>query len=303
MVSRRVREAARNLELRGFEVKILPGVFETEGYLAGSDAVRLADLMTAFRDPGVKMILCLRGGYGSPRLLELIDFEELRRHPKIFVGYSDITSLLIALRQRAGLLTFHGPMAMGDFSGKYGLAPYSGRHFWGLLQPSSPEARSARFTDWGAGAPASLGTRRRLAPGVAEGELIGGNLSTVVALIGTPYQIEPRGKILFLEDVNEEPFRIDRMLCQLHLSGRLAGVKGILLGAFTRCVPRSSTTSFSLDQVLRQYLGGLNVPVMAGFPAGHLPDQATLPMGSRVRLDANELTLTLLESPVEIGSP
>ncbi len=300
VTSSKVREAVRNIQSLGYKVKIQPGVYKTDGYLAGSDPNRLNDLLASFRDPEVKMILCLRGGYGSPRLLELIDFEELKKHPKIFVGYSDITALLIALSQKSGFVTFHGPMAMGDFSGKYGLAPYSSRYFWNLLQKPKNDSIAKLFNDWGAGASERLGKRKMISPGVAEGELIGGNLSTLVALLGTPYEIDTRGKILFLEDVNEEPFRIDRMLLQLHLAGKLKHLKGVVLGGFTRCVPRSIATSFSTEEVLKQYLGGLNIPVMSGFAAGHLPDQATLPFGSKVRLDASQLKLSLLESPVKV---
>lgn len=303
VVERRVHEAARNLERRGYRVRIFPGVLESEGYLAGRDNVRVRDLHDAFSDPRVRLVLCARGGYGSPRLLELIDYDLLRRHPKIFVGYSDISALHVAIGQKANLVTFHGPMAMSDFSGKAGLAPYSTRHFWSLLEEPSADGASGLpelYSDWGAGASKRLGERRTVAPGRAEGRLTGGNLSTIVTTLGTPFEIDTRAKILFLEDVNEEPFRIDRMLCQLHLAGKLKVCRGILVGGFVRCVPSPGRPSLSVDQVLVQYLGGLNIPVLAGFPAGHLPDQATLPMGSRVRLDASARTLTLLEYPVAV---
>jgi muramoyltetrapeptide carboxypeptidase len=203
------------------------------------------------------------------------------------------------LHQRANLTTFHGPMAMTDFSGRYGLAPYSTKHFWPLVE--APERAGATvpesFADWGGSAPAKLGVLASIAPGRAEGILTGGNLSTIASLLGTPFEIEVRDRILFLEDVNEEPFRIDRMLAQLRLAGKLGECRGVLLGAFTRCTARPGNPSLDLDEVIEEYLGSLPVPVLAGFPAGHLPDQATLPFGSRVRLDADAGKLELLELP------
>ncbi len=303
--AREVAEAVQNLTRRGYVVQVSKNAQEKDGYLAGADELRASDLNQAFADPKVKMVLCLRGGFGSPRLLDRVDYEAIRRHPKIFVGYSDITALLVALRQKAKLVTFHGPMATTDFSGRSGLSPYAHRHFWSLLEapaagsPPDPQL----FENWGqSGAPKTTALRT-LAGGAAEGTLVGGNLSTLAALMGTPYEAETSGSILFLEDVNEEPFRIDRMLCQLRLAGKLKPVKGVLLGAFTRCEPKDKKDSQTVDQVLDHYFTGLGIPVLAGFPSGHLPEQATLPLGSRVRLDADKKTLAILEPAVAVASP
>lgn len=298
---KKVLEAARNLEKRGYRVRVFPGVYGQKGYLAGQDTDRARDLNSAFADPEVRMILALRGGYGSPRVLPLLDFEMIRKNPKIFVGYSDITALLIAIGQRAHLVTFHGPMAMGDFSGKYGLAPFAARHFWSLLEipPGDGRVDAALFREWGGNPPKKHGKLRVVAPGLAEGTLTGGNLSTIVALMGTPYEIDTRDKILLLEDVNEEPFRIDRMLCQLEMSGKLRECRGVLLGGFTRCVAKNNRPSLKVEQVLDDYLGGLGVPVIANYPAGHLTQQVTLPLGSLVRLDTDLRTVALLEMPVD----
>lgn len=298
---KKVGEAARNIEKRGYRVRIFPNAYGARGYLAGDDSSRAKDLNMAFGDPEVRMILCLRGGYGSPRILPLIDFDRIRKNPKIFVGYSDITALLIAIRQKAGLVTFHGPMAMADFSGKWGLAPFSAKHFWSLLEmPENPRrVDAALYSDWGGSPPKKMPVPRTLAPGVAEGKLIGGNLSTLVALMGTPYEIDTRDAILVLEDVNEEPFRIDRMLCQLEMSGKLRECRGVVLGGFTRCVPKNKRPSLKVEEVIDDYLGGLGVPVLTNYPSGHLPQQATLPIGSMVRLDADARTLSLLEVPVD----
>lgn len=295
----RVREAKANLSRLGYRVKLLRNVSAREGYLAGSDEQRALELDRAFADPEISMILCIRGGYGSPRLLDLINYAAIRRHPKIFVGFSDITALLNAIRQKTGLITFHGPMAEKDFSGKRGLAPFGSAHLWSLLDGSAGLGKGARrLADWGSGAAASLGRRHVITGGLGEGPLVGGNLSTITALMGTPHEIRTEGAILFLEDVNEEPFRIDRMLCQLELAGKFLELEGVLLGAFTRCVATNGKLSFTTEKVLQRCFADLGIPVLAGFPAGHLPDQATLPLGCRVRLDATRKVLTILDSPV-----
>jgi len=295
-----IEEAAANIQRRGFRVKISPEASAPEGYLAGSDGTRADALNQAFLDPEVRMIICVRGGYGSPRILDRIDYDSIQRHPKVLVGFSDITALLIAIHQKTGLVTFHGPMAEKDFSGKAGLSAYTDRYLFSLvgLEPFQPLAEP--FLDWGGGSKTGTESRRTISGGSTEGALIGGNLSTLAALMGTPYEIDTRGAILFLEDVNEEPFRIDRMLCQLRMARKFAVARGILLGRFTNCVAGSPRGSYTVDQVLSSYFVGCGIPVLAGFPAGHIPEQATLPFGSRVRLDATARTLSILEPAVEL---
>ncbi len=294
-----ISEAAANLRRMGLRVKVSPHAVDRDGYLAGSDETRAAELNRAFADPEVRMVLCARGGYGSPRILDRLDYDIIRKNPKVLAGYSDITALLIAVRQRTGLVTFHGPMGK-DFSGRAGLSPFAEEHFRGLLGPQPFPLGSPELMDWGGGKLRGAEPRRTIAPGTAEGILTGGNLSTIAALMGTPHEIDVRDAILFLEDVNEEPFRIDRMLCQLKLAGKLAKTRGILLGGFTRCVARTPSESWSLDEVLDDSFAKLGVPVLAGFPAGHLPEQPPLPFGVRVRLDATARTLAILEPAVSI---
>ncbi len=299
-------EAAANLRRMGLRARVSPHAADRDGYLAGSDEARAAELNRAFADPEVRMVLCARGGYGSPRLLDRLDYDLIRKNPKVLVGYSDITALLIALRQRTGLVTFHGPIGK-EFSGRAGLSPFAEEHFRGLLGPEPLPLGSPELADWGGGKIRGAEARRTIAPGAAEGILTGGNLSTIAALMGTPYEIDTRDAVLFLEDVNEEPFRIDRMLCQLRLAGKLAKARGILLGGFTRCVARTPSESWSLDEVIEDTFAKLGVPVLAGFPAGHLPEQPPLPIGIRVRLDATARTLAILEHAVSAatagGSP
>ncbi|MBN1441364.1 MAG: LD-carboxypeptidase [Planctomycetes bacterium] len=288
-----VAKAVDSIRREGFAVKLSKGYQQADGYLAASDEVRAAELNAMFRSPEVKAIICLRGGYGSPRILDRIDYEAVRQNPKIFVGYSDITAVLNALQARTGLVVFHGPMAKELGQGD-GLSPFTARHFWSAFVAESP-----LFEDWGAGLPRSANRLETIVEGTAEGILVGGNLSVVTATVGTPFELDARDAILFLEEVNEKTFRIDRMLNQLRLAGKLSSLRGVLLGRFTNCGPEGVGGARSLDVVFREYFGGLGIPVLAGFPAGHVDDHATLPFGIRVRLDATRRKLRLLEAPVE----
>jgi muramoyltetrapeptide carboxypeptidase len=259
----------------GLRTRLYPSCNACDGFLAGPDDLRLQDLHAAFVDPGVAAVLCLRGGYGSTRLLDRIDTALLRAHDKPFVGYSDITALH-ALRGREGLIGLHAPMPGSD-----------------LVEPGregDAQALFARlFGGWQAGevmAPALASDGLRVA-GVADGMLIGGNLSLVAALVGTPFAWRPQGAILFLEDVGEQPYRIDRLLGQLRLAGVLDAVAGVLLGSFTE-------EAFPAD-VLRDCLLPLGKPVLGGWPAGHGTPNLPLPLGARVRLDASAGSLTILQ--------
>jgi muramoyltetrapeptide carboxypeptidase len=285
-----IQAAAANLRRRGYRVKLGAGLDRKLGYLAGSDTERAKALNEALSDPELKAIVCVRGGYGSPRLLDLLDYEAMRRQPKVIIGYSDITALLLAARKEAGLVVFHGPMGK-EWSAKVGLSPFSEKYFWPAFAPENP-----LFENWGGERPAGMKAPFTVAGGTAEGVLVGGNLSVISCLMGTPYEIETRGAILFLEEVSEKLFRIDRMLNQLRLAGKLREARGILLGAFAGCEEREGEVT--RGEVLRDYFSTLGVPVLADFPAGHVPDHVTLPLGVRVRLDASAGTLTLLEAPV-----
>jgi len=283
-----VERAVQKFRARGHRVKLSLGYRQARGYLASDDEVRAAELNGFFADPQVDAIVCLRGGYGSPRILDRIDYDLIRKNPKIFVGYSDITALLNAIHQRSGLVTFHGPMAV-DF-GRGGVTKYAENYFWPAFAP-----RTALFDDWGRGGPAGRSRLVTLVAGQADGVLVGGNLSVLVATIGTPYEVRAEGAILFLEDVGEKPFRIDRMLNQLRLSGKLARFEGVILGSFSGCRGNAGVT---VDDVLDEYFGRLRAPVLKGFPTGHISDQVTLPVGLRVRLDASAKRVALLESAV-----
>jgi muramoyltetrapeptide carboxypeptidase len=286
-----IEASAELLESLGFRVKLGPNLFRRNQYLAGTDAERAADLNGAFRDPEVEGIVCLRGGYGSARILPLLDYDALRRHPKVILGYSDITAILNAVYAKTGLITFHGPIAATN------LTPYALAAFDAVLtKPEAPVALAAP--------PAFEAVRGQVRredrlqtfqPGVAEGVLVGGNLSLVASLLGSPYLPDFQGKILFLEDVYEAPYSIDRMLTQLWLGGVLEQVAGLVFGKFTDA--EDSNNTFSVETVLRERCPP-GKPCLRGVMIGHIDDQAVVPVGARVRLDADAQRLTLLETAV-----
>lgn len=255
---------------------------------------RLDDLHQMFSDPEVNAVFALRGGYGSPNLLDRIDYELIRRNPKIFLGYSDITALHLAIHRRAGLVTFHGPNVASGFSN------YTQQHFRRALFETAPTGRVTNPPETNELRPNHV--LRAIRPGTATGQLTGGNLSLIVATMGTPYEIETRGKILFIEDVGEEAYRVDRMLTQLRLAGKLEQAAGIIFGECSGCGPGdyqpSTATPYTLGEVLDNILGALKVPVLSGLTIGHTSDQLTLPLGVTATLDAAQGTLEIKEAGV-----
>ena len=274
----------------GFQVKPARHLYQRTQYLAGTDQQRADDLNAMFADKDVDAIFCLRGGYGSSRLLPLLDYELIATNPKVLMGYSDITALHCAISQRTGLVTFHGPIAGDNFT------DYSYAHFSQTLMQARPNQRLAvppPFEDPGPGRVEKENRLTVFNPGNGEGPLVGGNLSLVCHLMGTPWEPDFSGRILFLEDVHEVPYRVDRMLTQLRLAGALDKVAGIAFGKFTEA--ETSNNTFSMEQVLRERTAGLGVPVIRGLMIGHVEDQAVIPVGAMARLDADSATLTLLD--------
>lgn len=253
-----------------------------DGYLAGPDRVRAQDIMDMFGDERIGAILCTRGGYGSARLLDMLDYELIRRYPKILVGFSDITALSLAMFAHAGLVTFAGPMVAADFGSS--ILPAVEDAFWNML---CVRHETFRF---------SGGQERTLARGKAEGLMLGGNLAVFCSLIGTPYMPDLRKAILFFEEVGEDVYRIDRMFRQLKQAGILDDAAGVVLGSFTG-IPDTDGRR-DLDTVLSEYLLPLRIPVISNFPFGHIAEKYTIPIGARVRLDADQRSLTLLEAAV-----
>ncbi|MGE5580286.1 MAG: S66 peptidase family protein [Bacillota bacterium] len=272
------------LESLGLKVRVLGSVLKQYGYLAGEDRDRARDFTTAWTDPAVDGVVCARGGYGATRMLRYLDFNTLKPHKKVFVGYSDITALHLALRKRLRLVTFHGPM-LATRQGASLDVPYNLDGLWSALSGGDVKLPEK-------------GRLHSLSPGLAEGELVGGNLSLVAASIGTAYEVNTKGKILFLEEVGEAPYRIDRMLCQLDSSGKLDQAAGFLVGDFTDCEAREGSPTLAVEELIRQYLGSRGKPCLSGVPAGHAHLNLTLPLGIRVAVDGDNGTMEYLESPV-----
>ncbi|MFP4095691.1 MAG: LD-carboxypeptidase [Cyclobacteriaceae bacterium] len=304
LTEEQLQKAILSLEKLGFRVRYSPNMLVRKGYLAGTDEQRAEDINQMFADKEIAGIMCGRGGYGSGRILPYLDYELIRNNPKVFIGFSDITAMLYAIYGKAGLVCFHGPVGTSDYS------DITTEYFRKLLM--DPPAQIV-YTNEGvkpdielkmneAGLEVEVETLPQmvtLSPGVAEGELIGGNLSLMSMLSGTDYDLDMRGKIVFIEDVGEAPYRIDRMLTQLMLAkDKLPAAAGVLLGVFSDSDTDDLDRSLSLAQVLQDRLAGLGVPVLYGLSFGHISQNMTLPFGLRARLDADNKKLVLLEKPV-----
>ncbi|RLD82828.1 MAG: LD-carboxypeptidase [Bacteroidetes bacterium] len=278
----------------GYKTYHTKNVLQKKGYLAGTDAERLDDLHEMFKKKEINAIMCIRGGYGTPRLLEHVDYDLIRKNPKIFIGYSDITALLQAIYKFSGLICFHGVVGISDFT------EYTQHNFFEVLTNSNnPITIESILPD--------DDEKDEYKPyvikeGVARGELAGGNLALIVALMGTPFEIDIEGKLLFIEDIGEAPYKVDRMLTQLILSGKLNKAKGIVLGVFNDCDFNNdditAENSLSLKEVLDDRLSGIDIPVMYGFSFGHIANQAIFPIGVEAELNTQKKTITLLEPGV-----
>ena len=274
-------------ENKGYKVKIASHSGDKNAYLAGKDEDRLSDLINFFEDDEIKAIICSRGGYGTYRLLAGIDWEVIRKNPKIFVGYSDITALLNNFVEKSGLVCFHGPLAISDF-GKEEINEYTEENFWKILEGKAeiPYSFENPFN------------YECIIPGKAHGELMGGNLTILCGLLGTPYFPDLQGKILLLEDIEEPLYKIDRMLMQLKLAGIFEKVSGILFGEFTSIVESNNSEVNKLTPVdiIKELIGGLNIPVGYGFTASHSEQKATLPLGVKYNFDSQNFKLEIIEN-------
>ncbi len=284
--------AKHYLEEMGFHVVIAPHVDLRKGFVAASETERAADINAMFADPAIDAVCCARGGYGSAQIIRHLDFDLIRRNPKIFTGFSDITSLHLAINRLVGLVTFHGP-GLGRFNPEE-LSDYTKTQFFKALTGTAPlgDIPLSDPKKW----------LHTISDGVAEGELIGGNLTLLCASLGTPFQPDTRGKVLFLEDVDTEPWMMDHNMSHLRNAGLLDEVVAVVIGECRNCVPYDYKPGFlsdtSVEEVFEYYLKPLGVPAVYGFPLGHTDDLATLPLGVRVRLDATQKRFTVLESGV-----
>ena len=278
----------RYLERLGYRVKIGKHVMAQHGYLAGTDEQRAEDLNDMLRDRAVRAIFAVRGGYGTPRLLHLVDYRAVRRDPKIVVGYSDLTGLQLALYRRAGLVTFSGPMVAVEMWDS--IDPFTEEHFWSVIT-----------------SPARIGPLKNpdgelLTPynrGKASGRLLGGNFSLLASLLGTRFMPNLRHAILVLEDVDEAPHRVDRMFAQLYHAGITTAINGLVLGTFTDCVPSDPTKPhLTISQVIEDAIQRVRCPVLSNLQYGHIAKKLTLPFGVEALLDSRTCTLKIREGAV-----
>ena len=286
--------ARESLEGLGLKVKVGEHVLSRHGYLSGTDKDRAADINRFFDDDDVRAVLPIRGGWGSSRVLPYLNYDRIRRNPKIVLGYSDITALHLAIQAKTGLVTFHGPNGMGRWDA------------WSVeyLKRVLFYAEAVTFAN-----PKELSERNALAqiehrvqtitPGAARGTLIGGNLTVLTALLGSPYVPSTEGAILFLEDVGEDLYRIDRMFTQLKLAGILARIRGFVFGTCAECGPGEGFASLSLEEIFADHIKPLGVPAWFGAMIGHQTPQWTVPVGAEAEIDAAAGTIRLLRPAVQ----
>jgi len=279
-----IKKAIEVLEAQGFKVVVGDSCIKKYGYLSGSDETRAKDINEMFKNPKIDGIFCIRGGYGTPRILDMLDYKSIKENPKVFIGYSDITAIHIALNQKCNLVTIHGPMVVSDMIEDFD--DFSKESYFNTITISKPigELKNPRGSDI-----------KSLVAGKAKGKIVGGNLSLIVATLGTPYEINTKGKLLFLEDIGEYTYRIDRMLTQLRLSKKLEESEGIILGDFKDCIPENEEFGLTLMEVFNDIIVPLNKPTIYDFKAGHCSPKLTIPFGVNAILDAEKCTVSITE--------
>lgn len=279
-------------ETLGFKVKEGKHIRSRYGNLAGTDQERITDIHDMFADKAVKAIVCVRGGSGTSRLLDRLDYKMIAQNPKILLGYSDITALILALYAKTGLVAFHGAVGISTWTKK--LADAFNAQFV-ANKPAvfeNPKSKGDNIVQ----------TKDRIAtisPGTVDGVLLGGNMTVLTGLCGSSYLPDFKEKILFIEEVDEDMERVDRMFCQLKNAGILAMIKGFIFGKCTNCKPSGGYGSVTLDQLFNDYIKPLKVPAYSGAVIGHIAEQFILPVGAKVRMDASQGTITLLEAALK----
>ena len=288
-----LEKAVNNLESLGFQVKLAKNIRAERGFTAGSDAERIADLHSMFADTQVTGVWCARGGYGCGRLLPSINYKLIKKNPKVLIGFSDITALLQAVYKETRLVGFHGPVGSSDFT------DYTKEYLTKvLIEPQENLTIALAKENKTLAEKDSVYQTATIRGGIATGKLVGGNLSLLTPLAGTKYQPNIKGKLLFIEEIGEAPYRIDRMLTQLRQSYPLKSAAGIILGVFRGCEMKEGSRSLSLMETLKDRLGDLNIPVFYGASIGHIANNMTLPIGVKAQLDANTGEIVLLEKGV-----
>lgn len=294
ITEKELAEANQNLQTLGFEVVAGENILNRHGYLAGTDKQRADDLNKMFQNKDIKGIVCARGGYGCARMLQYLDYELIKKNPKILLGYSDITILHYAIFSQTGLITFHGPVGISTFN------EFSILSLNNVLINPQPILAMWNADEDKTKTEFNITTIRS---GKAKGRLIGGNLSLVVSLIGTKYDVDAKNKIIFLEEIGEEPYRIDRMLTQMIQADKFVNAAGIALGVFSKCESKPDesgiSNSFTFTEVLFDRLFNLGIPVIYGLSFGHIKNKLTIPFGAMAELDVDNQIINLLESSVQ----
>lgn len=295
----KMERAFARIAARGFHLKTYGDLYRSHGYLAGDDATRAQELMAAFADPETAAVWCARGGYGVLRILDQIDFSRIAEQPKVFIGFSDITLLHLTIQQRTGLITFHGPNLQDGFGKPEDMPAANEASLWqafsepddsAVLDSSAQNGYVYNFEN------VEVLDLQSVSPGIATGQLTGGNLAVISSVVGTPFEIETAGRILFLEDIGERAYRLDRYLAQLKLAGKLANLAGVLLGSFSFDKGDKVDSQADIQAVFKDYFGHLGIPVLAGFPAGHDRYNLALPIGAQLKIDSDNKRVTVCES-------
>jgi muramoyltetrapeptide carboxypeptidase len=281
----KLEKAISNMKMLGLKVKLGKHIKAINGYLAGTDEQRLEDLHNMFADDEVDGIWCIRGGYGVGRILPKINYNLIKKNPKVLIGYSDITALLLAVHQKTGLICFHGPVASADFSA------YTVRHLKGALMNPQMSYTIDYAIDNNSFTEPSYRIKV-IRPGKAKGELTGGNLTLLAAMMGTDFQPKFKNKLVFIEDIGERPYRLDRMFTQILQSSDLHEAAGIILGVFADCEAKEGSRSLSLMEMFQDRLGHLEMPIIYGLSLGHIKNHMTLPVGIEAEMDTEKRTIT-----------
>lgn len=280
----------KNIEMLGFRYKTGDNILKKYGYLAGDDKGRIDDIHKMFSDPEIDAVWCIRGGYGSTRILEKLDYALIKNNPKVFIGYSDITALHLAIYKKTGLVTFHGPVASSEFT------DFTLKCFQDLLFENGTVYDNFKYS---IEMDPEIYRPEIITPGIMEGRLTGGNLSLLASLAGTRYQLKSEGNIVFIEDIDEKPYRVDRMLTQLIDTSDIGKAKGILLGIFEGCEAKpDEKNTLRLMETLRDRLGDLGIPVFYGFSFGHIKNNCIVPVGIKAGFDTDKQQLVLMENPL-----
>lgn len=283
----KARKAGEYLNQLGFKVEFGQSLERTHGYLAGTDQERKEELHHMFANDKIKGIFCVCGGYGTGRIAAQLDYDLIRANPKVFWGYSDITFLHIAILQQAGLVTFHGPMLSSDL-GADDVHPLTR-----IRMEQALTTETFIYTE-------EISPLTTVVEGQARGLLTGGNLSLLISTLGTAYEIDTKGKLLFIEETEEEPYQVDRMLNHLKMAGKFEDAAGILLCDFNNCVPGKRKLTLSLEDIFKDHVSSAGKPTLSGFKIGHCSPNIAIPVGVNAIIDTSSKTVTLLESGVGV---